>query len=85
MPRCLLCQRVELGNKPTTQNPASHSILPRNPTKRDSGPVVPCLGTGMLTKPCIWSLSSALGAFSDIVRLGGFGRRYDEGATKGSS
>jgi hypothetical protein len=44
-----------------------------------------CLGMGMLTRPCICSLSRALGVLSDIVRLTGFGRRYDDGATKGSS
>ena len=41
---------------------------------------------GRLTSPCICSISSGLGGFSDIVRLvGGMGRRYDEGCTKGSS
>ena len=40
----------------------------------------------VLTSPCIWSLSRGpAGLGSDIVRLLGLGRRYDEGATKGSS
>lgn len=71
------------------RNPASQPRVCRRPQRhRDHkvarGPAG-CLGMGMLTRPCICSLSRALGDLSDIVRLGTFGRRYDDGATKGSS
>ena len=70
------------------RNPAGRRQLPasRMPhIQRSGGGAGSCLGMGMLTRPCNCSLSRELGVFSDIVRLGGFGRRYDEGAARGCS
>lgn len=74
------------GGEPATQRgSAAGSDSGRLCLGTDGGRGERAGGRALLTRPCICSLSRALGDLSDIVRLAGFGRRYDDGATKGSS